>query len=138
MNFSDCAAVCDVDKNHVEKGRSTALKKQSKPGAERSVEMFEDYRKLLDRKDIDVVTIVTPDHWHTKIAIEAMKAGKDVKRIPMTFGEALEALDNDEVIKASMPGDMYRVFRHYKWDEWERYCATVTDWDVQEYLDILP
>ena len=69
---------------------------------------------------------------------EAMKAGKDVKRIPMTFGEALEALDNDEVIKASMPGDMYRVFRHYKWDEWERYCATVTDWDVQEYLDILP
>ena len=69
---------------------------------------------------------------------EAMKAGKDVKRIPMTFGEALEALDNDEVIKASMPGDMYKVFRHYKWDEWERYCATVTDWDVQEYLDILP
>ena len=37
-----------------------------------------------------------------------------------------------------MPGDMYKVFRHYKWDEWERYCATVTDWDVEEYLDILP
>jgi glutamine synthetase len=30
------------------------------------------------------------------------------------------------------------VFEHYKRDEWERYCATVTDWDVREYLDILP
>ena len=90
MNFSDCAAVCDVDKNHVEKGRSTALKKQSKPGAERSVEMFEDYRKLLDRKDIDVVTIVTPDHWHSKIAIEALRAGKDVyceKPLTLTIEE---------------------------------------------------
>ncbi|MFN9036633.1 MAG: hypothetical protein ACK5YO_10090, partial [Planctomyces sp.] len=62
MNFSDRAAVCDVDRNHVEKGRETALKKQSKPGAERTVEMFEDYRKLLDRNDIDVVTILTHKH----------------------------------------------------------------------------
>ncbi|MFN9157026.1 MAG: Gfo/Idh/MocA family protein [Planctomyces sp.] len=90
MNFSDCAAVCDVDRNHVEKGRETALKKQSKPGAERTVEMFEDYRKLLDRKDIDVVTIVTPDHWHSKIAIEALRAGKDVyceKPLTLTIDE---------------------------------------------------
>jgi predicted dehydrogenase len=90
MNFSDCAAVCDVDRNHVEKGRETALKKQSRPGTERNVEMFEDYRKLLDRKDIDVVTIVTPDHWHSKIAIEALRAGKDVyceKPLTLTIDE---------------------------------------------------
>jgi glutamine synthetase len=42
------------------------------------------------------------------------------------------------VIKDAMPGEMYRVFRHYKTDEWERYCATVSDWDLGEYLDILP
>jgi glutamine synthetase len=69
---------------------------------------------------------------------EAMEAGKQVDRIPMTFGDALDALEADEVVKEALPGDMYRVFMHYKRDEWERYCATVTDWDVEEYLDVLP
>jgi glutamine synthetase len=69
---------------------------------------------------------------------EAMEAGKKVKKIPMTFGDALDALEADEVVRSAMPGEMYNVFMHYKRDEWERFCATVTDWDVNEYLDILP
>jgi glutamine synthetase len=69
---------------------------------------------------------------------EAMEAGKQVNRIPMTFGDALDALEADEVVQKALPGDMYRVFMHYKRDEWERYCATVSDWDVEEYLDVLP
>jgi glutamine synthetase len=69
---------------------------------------------------------------------EAMEAGKEVKRLPMTFGAALDALEEDDVIKSALPGDMYRVFMHYKRDEWERYCAQVSDWDVTEYLDVLP
>ncbi len=69
---------------------------------------------------------------------EAMEAGKQVKRLPMTFGAALDALEEDGVIKAALPGDMYRVFMHYKRDAWERYCAQVSDWDVAEYLDVLP
>ncbi len=69
---------------------------------------------------------------------EAIEAGKDIKKIPMTLGEALEALDTDEVIKSALPGEMYRVFEHYKRDEWERFLHTVTEWDVEEYLDILP
>ena len=40
--------------------------------------VYTDYRKVLDRKDIQAITCATPDHWHTKIAIEAMRAGKDV------------------------------------------------------------
>jgi glutamine synthetase len=68
----------------------------------------------------------------------AMAGGKEVKKIPMTFGDALDALDEDEVVRSALPGDMWRVFRHYKRDEWERYCAEVTDWDVKEYLDVLP
>jgi hypothetical protein len=58
-------AVCDVDRTHVE---------AASDGGKRT--MFGDYRKLLDRKDI--VTISTPDHWHTRIAMDALKAGKDI------------------------------------------------------------
>jgi len=69
---------------------------------------------------------------------EAIAGGKNVKRVPMTLGEALAALEKDAVIRDALPGEMYTVFRHYKTDEWERYCATVSDWDVAEYLDVLP
>ncbi len=37
-----------------------------------------DYRKMLDRKDIDIVTVATPDHWHAKLGVDAMDAGKNV------------------------------------------------------------
>ena len=69
---------------------------------------------------------------------EAMAGGKEVKRIPLTFGDALDALDEDDVIQSALPDEMFKVFRHYKRDEWERYCAEVTEWDVKEYLDVLP
>jgi glutamine synthetase len=69
---------------------------------------------------------------------EAIAAGKPVERIPSTLGEALDALEADPVIRDALPGDMYRVFMHHKRDEWERFISTVTDWDVKEYLDILP
>ena len=54
MKYGDVVAVCDVDKDHLEAGNQ-------KVGGK--AEMFEDYRKILDNKKIDVVTIVTPDHW---------------------------------------------------------------------------
>jgi glutamine synthetase len=68
----------------------------------------------------------------------AIEAGKDVKKLPMTLGDALKELASDEVIKSSMPGEMYTVFEHYKRDEWERFNHTVTDWDLATYLDCLP
>ena len=42
------------------------------------------------------------------------------------------------VIKGALPGDMLRVFNHYKHDEWERFMATTTEWDLRTYLDYLP
>lgn len=66
------AAVCDVDSKRL----ATAL--QGNKDAGHNSEGFDDYRKLLDRKDIDAVVISTPDHWHCLPAIHACQAGKDV------------------------------------------------------------
>ena len=67
-----------------------------------------------------------------------MEAGKLVKRLPMSLGDALQKLDEDEIIKSALPGDMYKVYKWYKNDEWEKFMATVTDWDQEMYLDCLP
>jgi predicted dehydrogenase len=77
--FAAIVAVCDVDRSHAELVAE---------GGKRTI--YEDYRKLLDRKDIDIVTVSTPDHWHAKIAIDAMHAGKDVycqKPLTLTIDE---------------------------------------------------
>ena len=61
-----------------------------------------------------------------------------LERVPDSLGDALDALAKDEVIKSAMPGRLYKVFHHYKRDEWERYLAAVTDWEREEYLEVLP
>lgn len=70
--FGDIVAVCDVDSNHAEAAKNDGNIGKGKADA------YKDYRKVLDRPEIDVVTVVTPDHWHTRIAIEALQAGKHV------------------------------------------------------------
>ncbi|MFB8277702.1 glutamine synthetase family protein [Nocardia colli] len=55
--------------------------------------------------------------------------------LPMNLGAALTALDRDEVLRAALPGDMYRVYTAHKRDEWERFLATTSEWDFDFYLD---
>lgn len=76
--FSECngvklVAFCDVDKNHV----NDAADQFHKATGEK-IARFTDYRELLKCEDIDAVTIATPNHWHSLMAIHAMQAGKHV------------------------------------------------------------
>ncbi|PSJ39048.1 Gfo/Idh/MocA family protein [Allosphingosinicella deserti] len=98
-----------------------------------------DYRRLLDRKSVDIVTVATPDHWHAKLAIDAMDAGRDVyleKPIGMApaEGEALIAVQQRtrrllqvgnqqrssketralaELVRAGLLGDVYEAQTWY-------------------------
>ncbi len=89
-----CAAVCDVYQKRLNQNRERC-----------DGEAFADYRKLLDRKDIDAVIIATPDHWHSKQAIDAMKAGKDVylqKPMTLTIEQAIEVRDAAKRLKKKL------------------------------------
>ena len=62
-----------------------------------------------------------------------------LERVPDSLGDALVELENDAVVReGAMPGRLWDVFHHYKRDEWERYLAAVTDWERDEYLEVLP
>src|SRR4029079_8518969 len=69
---------------------------------------------------------------------DVLDEGGEIPRVPAHLGEALEALEADEVVRSAMPGRLYDVYMHYKRDEWEQFLAAVTDWEREKYLDILP
>jgi len=79
--YGDVVAVCDVDLRNAERAKA---RYGGKP------EVYQDYRKLLERKDVDVITNGTPDHWHTAVNVAACRAGKDVyteKPLTLTIDE---------------------------------------------------
>src|SRR5882672_5729196 len=94
-------AVCDVDDKHLQ-----AALKAAGPDAKG----YKDFREVLARKDIDIVHIPTPPHWHAIISIAAAKAGKDVwceKPMSRTIGEG-------EAVVAAMK-KYGRIFRLNTW-----------------------
>ena len=87
---SSFAAICDVAKDRLDNAASKLA------SAGHKVDTYEDYRRVLERKDIDAVLIATPDHWHSPMTIEACAAGKDVyceKPVSNQIGPAVKMLD---------------------------------------------
>jgi predicted dehydrogenase len=98
--FGDVLAVCDVDSD-----RAAHAKRDGNIGKGRA-DVYADYRKLLERNDIEVVSISTPDHWHVKIAIEALQAGKHVFcQKPLTL-----TLEENQLIRRACKKYPDRVF----------------------------
>ena len=84
----DVIQVCDVYRRRLNNNIKT-IGKGADSGTMR-------YEEVLDNPDVDAVVIATPDHWHTKIAIEAMEAGKDVyceKPLSLTIEQAIACRD---------------------------------------------
>lgn len=67
-----CVALCDIDENVLNQRKAELSQLNIKPKS------YGDFRKLIADKDIDIVVVATPDHWHCLIMIEALAAGKDV------------------------------------------------------------
>ena len=99
-------ACCDVDTIKQQRYKKTVEEWQKSKGLAPRCDTYEQYERLLERKDIDVVEVVTPDHWHALMTIHACQAGKDVyvqKPLSYTIQEALVmtrvANDNKRVVQ---------------------------------------
>ena len=83
--LKNIVALCDLDKNYLSEASDFL---QTQAGI--SVVMTDDYRRLLDDKEIDAVVVTVPDQWHAVMTIDACKAGKDVyceKPLTLMIGE---------------------------------------------------
>lgn len=121
MNNADVQvlAVCDVDTTR----RDVAKKRvdeyySSRDAGSGQCAAYNDFRQIIERKDIDAVCIATPDHWHAIITLAALRAGKDVyceKPLTHNIHEAIEvirAVDaNQRVLQT---GSMQRSSKEFR------------------------
>src|SRR3989454_4406537 len=87
----DCGVICDVDDAMIAQGVEICEKKRGK-----KPDTVKDFRRVLERKDVDVVLIATPDHWHALPTVLACQAGKDVyveKPLAKTIDEGRAMLE---------------------------------------------
>jgi len=107
---TDIVAVCDVDRSRME----AFLEK-----ADVKAELEGDWRRIIDRNDIDAVIIATPDHWHSPITVAALEAGKHVyveKPLSNTIAGAVKMLEASEAhpdLKVQL-GTMQRSAEHFQ------------------------
>ena len=132
-------AACDVDQKKLARFKDLAEKVNAEKlqGGKQPVDTYENYRELLERKDIDAVVIVTPDHWHAMIAIDAAKAGKDIyceKPMALTVAEGramvLVARKYNRVFQTGNMQRSWRDFRHASEMVYNGYIGEVNEINV--------
>ena len=90
LAFGDMMVACDVDSAHSAYVKDIFTKRLAREGKKANIETCDDYRSVIDRDDIDAIICGTVDHWHVKIAAEALRSGKDVyceKPLTLTVDE---------------------------------------------------
>ncbi|GAB3978391.1 Gfo/Idh/MocA family oxidoreductase [Spirosoma terrae] len=120
-NEARVMAACDVDKTKVT-AFSEAVNKHYAEKADKSAykgcQSYDDFRNLLQNKDIDAVVIATPDHWHSAIAIAAAKAGKDIyceKPLSLTIQEGRDMVKATRKYKrVFQTGNMQRSWPEFR------------------------
>lgn len=110
----EVAALCDVDTRRIPGDYKTVEDKYN-----RKPEIYRDYRKMLERKDIDAVIIGTPDHWHALNLIDACDAGKDSYCEKPLSHNLVEAVKMAEVAR--------RTRRVVQCGTWQRSTREFTD-----------
>ena len=108
-------ALCDVDSNVI----GNRMKDLEKMNVDTSkIKVYNDYRKLLENKDVDIVIVGTPDHWHAMIMMDACAAGKDVyceKPVGNSIGECRAMLNAQQHYnKVVQVGQWQRSQQHFK------------------------
>ena len=121
QNEARVMAVCDVDQPKVTAFTEAVNKHYADKGSESKYDgcqRYDDYRALLNNKDIDAVVIATPDHWHSPIAIAAAKAGKDIyceKPLSLTVKEGRDMVDATRKYKRIFQtGNMQRSRKEFR------------------------
>jgi predicted dehydrogenase len=113
MNDVDLIGICDVDSNVIKKRLTdySSLRKNTPKS-------YGDYRELLNNKEIDAVIIGSPDHWHCKMMVDAVKAGKHVyveKPIANSIAECnLMVAAQEKTGKIVQAGQWQRSGPHYR------------------------
>ena len=72
------------------------------------------------------------------VVVAADRQARGFPPLPRTLGDALLAMGEDGLVSDALPADLYAAFIEYKTDEWERFCATVTEWHREMYLRAIP
>ncbi|MCA8987862.1 MAG: Gfo/Idh/MocA family oxidoreductase, partial [Planctomycetaceae bacterium] len=99
--YADVVAITDVDRH---------VREQARASFGSTPQIYENYQEMLANPNVDVVLIATPDHWHTKMIVDAVRAGKDVYcEKPLTL-----TIDEGKVLR-NLAGSSDRVVQVGTW-----------------------